>query len=61
MIRTEQPWAGGLLLDTGLNQLVQAMATYQSKNPSFNPMSPSNTQLPTDSTLQAAVSAAWHH
>jgi hypothetical protein len=37
--------------------LVTAMASYQSANPSFNPASAST--LPSDTTLQAAVTTAW--
>jgi Ca2+-binding RTX toxin-like protein len=50
--------AGGWELDSGLAQLVQAMATYSTNNPSFNPASVS--QAPADSTLQGALAAAWH-
>jgi hypothetical protein len=53
--------AGGVLLDSGLNQLVQAMATYSSNNPGFNPMAATNTQAPNNTALQAAIAAAWHH
>ncbi len=50
--------AGGLEIDSGLAQLVQAMATYSANNPGFNPASA--TQAPNDPTLQAAIAAAWH-
>lgn len=51
--------AGGLKLDGEVSQLVQAMATYSSGNPAFNPTAAS--QSPTDSALQGAIAAAWHH
>ena len=50
--------AGGLEIDSGLAQLVQAMATYSANNPGFNPASV--TQAPSDPTLQAAIATAWH-
>jgi hypothetical protein len=49
----------GLKLDTQVAQLVSAMATYATDNPAFNPTAVS--QIPTDSSLQSAVAAAWHH
>ena len=49
----------GLKLDTQVSQLVSAMATYATDNPAFNPTAVS--QIPTDSSLQSAVAAAWHH
>ncbi len=49
---------GGWELDSGLTQLVQAMATYSTNNPAFNPTSAS--QAPANSTLQNAIAAAWH-
>jgi Ca2+-binding RTX toxin-like protein len=51
--------ADTLKLDTGVAQLVSAMATYSANNASFNPTTA--TQMPTDTNLQAAVAAAWHH
>jgi hypothetical protein len=48
----------GLTLDTQVNQLVQAMATYSANNPGFDPTTA--TQAPTDPTLQNAIAAAWH-
>ena len=51
--------ADGAKLDGQVAQLVSAMATYASANPGFNPTTA--TQMPTDSTLQGAVAAAWHH
>ena len=50
--------AGGLKLDTQLATLVQAMATYSANNSGFNPQTA--TAMPTDPTLQNAISAAWH-
>jgi len=51
--------ADGAKLDTGVAQLVSAMATYSAANPGFNPASA--TQMPNDAALQGAVAAAWHH
>jgi hypothetical protein len=53
--------AGGLEIDSGVSALVQAMATYSSANPSFNPTASGVTQAPSDATLQSAISSAWHH
>ena len=53
--------AGGLELDSQMSQLMQAMATYSTDNPGFDPASPSNTQVPNDPTLQSELAAAWHH
>jgi Ca2+-binding RTX toxin-like protein len=50
--------AGGWELDSGVTQLVQAMATYSAGHPSFNPASV--TQAPSDAALQNAIAAAWH-
>ena len=50
--------ASGLTLDTQVSQLVSAMATYSSNNGGFNPVTAS--AMPTDSTLQSAIAAAWH-
>ncbi|HUI95858.1 MAG TPA: hypothetical protein VLX44_08915 [Xanthobacteraceae bacterium] len=51
--------ADGLKLDSGVAQLVAAMATYSAANPGFNPATA--TQMPTDSGVQGAIAAAWHH
>jgi Ca2+-binding RTX toxin-like protein len=53
--------AGGLSLaiDTQFAQMIQEMATYEAANSGFNPTTA--TAMPTDSTLQAAITAAWHH
>ncbi len=50
--------AGGLKLDSQVSQLVAAMATYSANNNSFNPATA--TSMPTNSTLQTAIAAAWH-
>jgi hypothetical protein len=50
--------AGGLTLDTQVAQLVSAMASYGAANSGFNPQTA--TAMPTDSTLQGAITAAWH-
>ena len=51
--------AGSLKLDTQLATLVQAMATYSANHSAFNPQT-ANTTMPTDTTLQNAITAAWH-
>ena len=48
----------GLHLDTGLSQLISTMAAYSSSNPGFNPVTAA--VMPTDPTLVAALTAAWH-
>jgi hypothetical protein len=48
----------GLKIDSQLQQLVNAMATYSIDNPGFNPIQ--TTQMPTDTTLQNALASAWH-
>ena len=50
--------ADGAKIDSGVAQLVSAMATYSAANPGFNPTTA--TQMPNDATLQGAVAAAWH-
>jgi len=50
--------ANGVKLDSQISQLVSAMATYKASNPAFNPTTA--TTMPSDSTLQYAISAAWH-
>jgi Ca2+-binding RTX toxin-like protein len=52
--------AGGLKIDSQISQLVQAMATYSSNNPGFDPTSSSISAVPNDTNLQSALSAAWH-
>jgi len=56
--RLQEIKAGGLEVDSGLSQLVQAMATYSANNPAFNPATAS--QAPNDPALQTAIAAAWH-
>jgi Ca2+-binding RTX toxin-like protein len=51
--------AGGVQIDSSVASLVQAMATYSTNNPAFNPTTA--TQMPSDPTLQSAIAAAWHH
>jgi hypothetical protein len=50
--------AGGLILDKQVAQLVQAMASYGATHTGFNPVTA--TAMPTDTTLQNAIAAAWH-
>jgi hypothetical protein len=45
-------------IDTGLTSLMAAMSTYETNNPSFNPMTAPSTI--TNSTVLSAVNAAWH-
>jgi len=49
---------GGEQVDSGLNSLISAMATFASANPAFDPAAA--TSMPTDTTLQTAIAAAWH-
>jgi Ca2+-binding RTX toxin-like protein len=52
--------AGALMLDNAqVSHLVQAMATFSSANPSFDPTSVSN-PLITDPTVLAVVNGSWH-
>lgn len=50
---------GTLTIDSNLNQLIQAMATFSSQNPGFDPTSTANPAI-SDSGLLAQVSADWH-
>ena len=50
--------AGGLKLDSQVAQLVAAMATYSTAHSTFNPATA--TVMPTDTTLQSAITTAWH-
>jgi hypothetical protein len=50
--------ADGKTLDSSIASLVAAMATYASANPSFNPATAM--AMPTDTTLQTAITSAWH-
>jgi len=56
----------GLKLDTQINTLVQAMASFEASfglnngGAVFDPTNPSNAVM-TDPTVLAAVNSAWHH
>jgi len=50
--------AGGLKVDAEVTQLVQAMATYSTGHPGFDPTAVA--QTPNDAALHAAIAAAWH-
>ena len=50
--------AGGLELDGGVAQLVQAMAVYASAHPGFDPTVAS--QMPSDPHLHDVIAGAWH-
>ena len=52
--------AGGLRIDSQVQQLVQAMATYAANNTGFDPTSPSLGAVPNDTSLQNSLAAAWH-
>jgi hemolysin type calcium binding protein len=45
-------------INNNVVQLVQAMASYSSANPGFDPTSVA--QAPNDPTLQTAIATAWH-
>ena len=49
----------GLILDAQVGQMLSVMTSYQSANPTFSPVTA--TSMPTDSTLQSTIGAAWHH
>jgi hypothetical protein len=49
----------GMMLDSGVNQLVDAMAGFQTHNADFDPATA--TQMPNDPTLQTAIAGTWHH
>ena len=51
--------ADGSMIDSGLTQLVQAMATYSTNHAGFDPTLVS--QAPSDTTLQPSMASAWHH
>jgi hypothetical protein len=53
--------ADGSTLDTQVNSLVSAMATFQSNNSGFDPTAAANSHAPSDPTLQTALAVAWHH
>jgi hypothetical protein len=50
--------AGGMKLDAGVSQLVQAMATYSSAHAGFDPTTA--TQAPSNAGLQNAIATSWH-
>jgi uncharacterized protein YheU (UPF0270 family) len=50
--------AGGMKIDAGVAQLVQAMATYSSAHAGFDPTTA--TQAPSDAGLQIAAATTWH-
>ena len=52
--------AGSLKIDSQVSQLVQAMATYSANNPGFDPTTAGVSSVPNDTTLQNALTAAWH-
>jgi hypothetical protein len=49
----------GSTLDTQLQKLVTAMASFSAANQGFDPTVA--TQAPNDATLQATLASAWHH
>jgi Ca2+-binding RTX toxin-like protein len=49
---------GGSEIDSQLNSLISAMATFANDNPAFDPTSASS--MPSDTSLQTAIAAAWH-
>ncbi|MHB8283516.1 MAG: calcium-binding protein [Caulobacteraceae bacterium] len=48
----------GLQVDTQLNALINAMATFTADNAGFNPAG--SVAMPMDQSLQASLAAAWH-
>ena len=56
--KVDQFAAGSLKLDTQLATLIQAMSTYSAGHGAFNPQTA--TAMPSDTTLQHAITAAWH-
>ena len=51
--------ADGSTLDTQVAQLVQAMASFSTNNPGFDPTL--TAQAPADPTLQNVLASSWHH
>jgi len=49
----------GTEIDAGVSTLVNAMATYSAGHGTFNPTA-ANTTMPSDTTLQNAITANWH-
>ncbi|WP_176026224.1 beta strand repeat-containing protein [Robbsia andropogonis] len=56
---TASPGGTTAQVDSGLNQLIQAMADFTAANPGFDPTAASNPSI-TDATVLAAVHNAWH-
>ena len=50
--------AGGMKIDSGVSQLVQAMATFSSTHAGFDPTTA--TQAPSDTALQNTIATSWH-
>jgi hypothetical protein len=50
--------AGGMKIDGGVSQLVQAMASFTSAHGGFDPTTAM--QAPSDGALQTAIAANWH-
>jgi hypothetical protein len=51
--------SGDVTIDSQLNQLIQAMATYSVTNPGFDPTNASQSEI-TDPSLLAQVTSDWH-
>ena len=56
--QVEKFTADGLTIDSQISTLVSAMATYSAANSSFDPTTAS--AMPTDTTLQSAITSSWH-
>ncbi|WP_347558116.1 calcium-binding protein [Robbsia sp. KACC 23696] len=56
---TATPGGSVVEIDSGLSQLIQAMANFSSQNPGFDPTSAANPAI-TDPTVLAAAHNAWH-
>ncbi|SIT42325.1 Hemolysin-type calcium binding protein related domain (fragment) [Paraburkholderia ribeironis] len=52
--------SGNMVLDTQINQLIQAMATFTANHPGFDPTSSANPTI-TDPTVLTLVSSTWHN
>ena len=59
-VRSMQTNVDGLKLDSGVAQLLSAMAMYSSSHSGFNPAA-AGAVMPTDTTLQNTIVASWHH
>jgi hypothetical protein len=51
--------AGGLKLDSQVDQLLSAIASFSAAHPGFDPTAP-GAAMPNDPTPQCALAAAWH-